>query len=170
MLCAASIRWGTWKVVKYYGIPWILLNHWVVALTLLQHTNPEIPHYRRKEWTFTRGAAATVDRDFLGPMGKFFFHGACHHHVVHHFFPKLPFCMSFILFSSARIIEFFSSDHADEATRHLKTFLGDHYNFSSTPTLKTLWDTYRSCRYVEDIGKQNKYQRRSACHDRLCGL
>ena len=51
-----------------------------------------MPYYREGEWTFTRGAVATIDRDFLGWMGKFFLHNASHFHVVHHFFPKMPFC------------------------------------------------------------------------------
>ncbi len=53
-------------------------------VTYLQHTAPEVPHYRRDAWTFIRGAAATVDRDFLGWQGKFFLHGVAHYHVVHH--------------------------------------------------------------------------------------
>ena len=83
---------GLWNVMKYYGIPWILTNHWLAMGTFLQHTDPKIPHYRGSEWTFARGAAATVDRDFLGFSGKFFLHGVCNYHVVHHFFPGIPMC------------------------------------------------------------------------------
>lgn len=61
-------------------------------VTYLHHTDPELPHYRSAQWNFQRGAAATVDRDFLGWMGRFFFHDVAHFHVVHHFFPKMPFC------------------------------------------------------------------------------
>lgn len=47
-------------------------------ITYLHHTDPEMPHYRNKEWNFQRGAAATVDRDFLGWQGRFFLHdGSC---------------------------------------------------------------------------------------------
>ena len=63
-------------------------------ITYLHHTDPELPHYRQPEWNFQRGAAATVDRDFLGWMGRFFLHDVAHYHVVHHFFPKMPFCQS----------------------------------------------------------------------------
>ena len=63
-------------------------------ITYLHHTDPELPHYRQPQWNFQRGAAATVDRDFLGWMGRFFLHDVAHYHVVHHFFPKMPFCQS----------------------------------------------------------------------------
>lgn len=88
----ASRIYGFVNVVKYYGIPWLFVNHWFVMITYLHHTDPMIPHYRNAEWTYARGAAATVDRDFLGAMGDFFLHGVAHFHVVHHFFPKMPFC------------------------------------------------------------------------------
>ena len=42
--------------------------------TFLHHSDPTIPHYRKEEWTFLRGAAATVDRPILGWIGRFFFH------------------------------------------------------------------------------------------------
>ena len=88
----ASQAWGFLAVAKYYGVPWLLVNHWFVMITYLHHTDPMLPHYRNNAWTFARGAAATMDRDFLGPMGDFFLHSVAHYHVIHHFFPKLPFC------------------------------------------------------------------------------
>ena len=91
-LWQASARWGAGTVLRLYGAPWLLVSHWFVALTYLQHTDAAIPRYRRAQWTFARGAASTIDRDFLGAWGRFFLHGAAHYHVVHHFFPKLPFC------------------------------------------------------------------------------
>jgi omega-6 fatty acid desaturase (delta-12 desaturase) len=53
-------------------------------ITYLHHTDPTLPHYREKEWNFQRGAAATVDRNFLGWQGRFFLHDVAHYHVVHH--------------------------------------------------------------------------------------
>ena len=53
-------------------------------ITYLHHTTPDLPHYRGKEWNFQRGAAATVDRPFLGWQGRFFLHDVAHFHVVHH--------------------------------------------------------------------------------------
>ena len=102
----ASLKWGAGEVVKYYGIPWLCVTHWFIMITYLHHTAPELPHYRSKEWSFSRGAAATVDRDFLGWMGRFFLHDVAHYHVVHHFFPKMPFCRSpYFTFSQRRRVE-----------------------------------------------------------------
>lgn len=42
--------------------------------TYLHHSDPTIPHYRQNEWSFLRGAAATVDRPLMGWMGRFFMH------------------------------------------------------------------------------------------------
>ena len=86
-------RWGTSTVVKYYAMPWICVNHWFVMITYLQHTDPALPHYRSGQWNFQRGAAATMDREFLGFIGHFFLHDVAHFHVIHHFFPKMPFCL-----------------------------------------------------------------------------
>lgn len=80
------------NVIKFYGIPWLLVTHWFIMITYLHHTDVLLPHYRGKEWNFQRGAAATVDRNFLGWQGRFFLHDVAHYHVIHHFFPKMPFC------------------------------------------------------------------------------
>ncbi len=53
-------------------------------ITYLHHTDPTLPHYRASKWTFARGAAATVDRPFLGWMGRWFLHDVAHYHVIHH--------------------------------------------------------------------------------------
>jgi fatty acid desaturase len=90
-----GVRWGFDKVLNYYVIPWAFLNHWLVMITYLHHTDPSLPHYRQGSWNFTRGAAATMDRDFLGWIGRFFLHDISHYHVAHHFFPKIPFCKQF---------------------------------------------------------------------------
>ncbi|OBZ76859.1 Delta(12) fatty acid dehydrogenase [Grifola frondosa] len=84
----ACAIWGAAEVIKYYGIPWLCVSHWFIMITYLHHTDPELPHYRNPQWNFQRGAAATVDRNFLGWMGRFFLHDVAHFHVVHHFFPK----------------------------------------------------------------------------------
>jgi omega-6 fatty acid desaturase (delta-12 desaturase) len=47
------------------------VNHWLVLITFLQHTDPLLPHYRASEFTFTRGALATLDRSLLGDLGPF---------------------------------------------------------------------------------------------------
>jgi fatty acid desaturase len=51
-----------------------LMNHWIVMLTYLHHSDPTVPHYRASEWNWLRGALATVDRPLLGWIGRFFLH------------------------------------------------------------------------------------------------
>ncbi|KAF8069221.1 fatty acid desaturase-domain-containing protein [Lyophyllum atratum] len=130
----ASSVYGFSEVVKYYGIPWLLVTHWFIMITYLHHTDPVVPHYRNKAWNVQRGAAATVDRPFLGWQGRFFLHDVAHYHVIHHFFPKLPFY------------------NGERATKHLKEFIGDHYLSSDRPAFEALWDNYNKCQFVEDDG------------------
>lgn len=111
-------------------------------ITYLQHTDPTIPHYRGSAWSFARGAAATVDRPFLGWQGRFFLHNVAHDHVVHHFFPKMPFY------------------NGPSATSHLRTFLGDYYRFSEDNIWKALWTSYNQCQFVEDEGEVLFYRDR----------
>ncbi|EIM85226.1 uncharacterized protein STEHIDRAFT_59242 [Stereum hirsutum FP-91666 SS1] len=125
---------GGWNVLWYYGIPWLGVTHWFVMITYLHHTTPYIPHYRAGAWTFVRGAAATVDRDFLGWQGRWFLHDVAHFHVIHHFFPKLPWY------------------NADLATFHLKALLGDAYLYSDEPVFRALWRSYVGCQFVDDEG------------------
>lgn len=121
-------------VVKYYLIPYIFVNHWLVMITYLQHTDPVLPHYREGTWNFQRGAACTIDRPFLGFIGAYFLHGIAHTHVAHHFFLMMPHY------------------NAWEATRAIKKVLGDHYYYDDTPVFKALWRSYKECRFVEDEG------------------
>ncbi|KAJ7247429.1 fatty acid desaturase-domain-containing protein [Mycena haematopus] len=130
----AVLIYGATSVMKYYGIPWLAVTHWFIMITYLHHTDPIIPHFRGKEWNFQRGAAATVDRPFLGWQGNFFLHSVARYHVIHHFFPKMPFY------------------HGKEATQALQSFIGDHYCFSDKPVFQALWDNYNWCQFVDDEG------------------
>jgi hypothetical protein len=73
------------------------VNHWLVLITFLQHTDPLLPHYRSEEFTFPRGALATLDRKLLGDLGSFMgwigacaTHGISETHVAHHVSSKIP--------------------------------------------------------------------------------
>jgi fatty acid desaturase len=80
----ACMQYGASQVWRLYGIPWMLVSHWIVMITYLQHTDPRVPHYRGEAWNFQRGAAATVDREsFLGWQGHFFLHDVAKHHTAH---------------------------------------------------------------------------------------
>ena len=43
---------GFAEVVKYYLIPYFIVNHHLVLITYLQHTDPKLPHYRQGGWNF----------------------------------------------------------------------------------------------------------------------
>jgi len=73
------------------------VNHWLVLITFLQHTDPLLPHYRPEEFTFPRGALATLNRNLLGDLGSFMgwigataTHGISETHVAHHVSSKIP--------------------------------------------------------------------------------
>ncbi|KAJ7035913.1 fatty acid desaturase-domain-containing protein [Mycena alexandri] len=126
--------YGAIEVIKYYGVPWLAVTHWFIMITYLHHTDPVVPHFRGKAWNFQRGAAATVDRPFLGWQGNFFLHSVARYHVIHHFFPKMPFY------------------HGREATDALKAFIGEYYTFSDKPVFQALWENYNRCQFVDDEG------------------
>ena len=78
-------------------IHYLRVNHWLVLITFLQHTDPILPHYRAPEFTFPRGALATLDRSLLGDCGKLMgwigahaTHGISETHVLHHVSSKIP--------------------------------------------------------------------------------
>lgn len=133
-LVYASIQTSFLAVAKFYVVPYLFVNFWLVLITFLQHTDPKMPHYRdERTWNFQRGALCTIDRSF----GKFLdhmFHGIAHTHVAHHLFSQMPFY------------------HAEEATAALKKKLGEHYMFDETPIAVACWRSFRECRFVEDEG------------------
>ncbi|KAF2788686.1 hypothetical protein K505DRAFT_254956, partial [Melanomma pulvis-pyrius CBS 109.77] len=104
--------------------------HRSVAITHLQQTDPSLPHYDKKTWTFQRGAMATIDRD-LGVIDCYFFYNLIETHVLHHFVPKVPFY------------------HAVEATEAIRTVMGKHYKsdvtYGSLGFFKALWTVTRTC-------------------------
>lgn len=124
---------GSLTVIKYYVIPYLGVNFWLVLITYLQHTDPKVPHYRENVWNFQRGAALTVDRSF-GFLINHFHHHIADTHVAHHFFSTMPHY------------------HAEEATIHIKKALGKHYQSDDTPIAIALWKCWKACRFVEDDG------------------
>lgn len=103
-----------------------------VAITYLQHTDACLPHYEHWKWTFARGAAATIDRDF-GLIDTHLFHGILSTHVCHHLVSKIPFY------------------HAKEATVAIRMVMGkDYHADAQTPLWKAFWKTQRDCQFVEE--------------------
>ena len=148
VLCLIGTKFGWTNLLVWYLLPYIWVNHWLgkscapadsrangaVAITFLQHTDPTLPHYDGNTWNFTRGAAATIDREF-GFIGRTLMHGIIETHVLHHFVSTIPFY------------------HADEATEAIKPVMGKHYKSNvedgSLGFLKALWRSERWCHWVE---------------------
>jgi fatty acid desaturase len=76
---------GFAAVALLYIQPYLWCNHWIVAITFLHHTHPDLPKYDPEAWTFLRGALASVDRN-LGWAGKHLLHNIADYHVIHHLF------------------------------------------------------------------------------------
>ncbi|KAI1638487.1 fatty acid desaturase [Biscogniauxia mediterranea] len=124
-----------WKnMLVWYFLPYLWVNHWLVAITFLQHTDPSLPHYTSASWTYVRGAAATIDREF-GFIGRQLLHGIIETHVLHHYVSTIPFY------------------HADEATEAIKKVMGRHYRSDtkdgSIGFLRAMWRSARMCQWVE---------------------
>ncbi|KAF2772287.1 delta-12 desaturase isoenzyme B [Teratosphaeria nubilosa] len=126
--------YGLQNLLVWYGIPYLWVNHWLVAITYLQHTDPSLPHYTGETWNFARGAAATIDREF-GFIGRQLLHGIIETHVLHHYVSTIPFY------------------HADEATEAIKPIMGQHYRSDveggSLGFIKAMYKSARWCQWVE---------------------
>ncbi|KJY01256.1 delta(12) fatty acid desaturase like protein [Zymoseptoria brevis] len=128
--------YGFTNLLVWYILPYLWVNHWLVAITYLQHTDPSLPHYTGDAWNFARGAAATIDREF-GFIGRNLLHGIVETHVLHHYVSTIPFY------------------HADEATEAIKPIMGQHYRADveggSIGFLKAMWKSARWCQWVEPL-------------------
>jgi fatty acid desaturase len=68
-------------VMLPYVQPYLWLKDWIVAITHLHHTHPDLPKYDDEAWTFLRGANATICCN-----GRCLFHGIVEYHVIDHLF------------------------------------------------------------------------------------
>lgn len=128
-LAAAGNTWGWTWLVKTYFIPYLIVNFWLVTITMLQHTHPSLPHYSGEEWDWMRGALATVDRNY-GWLLNTLHHHIQDTHVAHHLFSQMPHY------------------HAQEATEALKPILKEYYQYDDRFIGKALWEDWAWCRYV----------------------
>ncbi|KAF9527543.1 delta-12 fatty acid desaturase protein [Crepidotus variabilis] len=141
---ALSIKqWGFLTVFRTYLVPYLWVNHWLVLITFLQHTDPLLPHYRAPEFTFTRGALATLDRNLLGDLGSAMAwigahatNGISETHILHHVSSKIPHY------------------HAWEASAALRKMLSTHgIPMQGAPAgWAEIYRVYRECKFVEDEG------------------
>ncbi|RYP17420.1 hypothetical protein DL765_004550 [Monosporascus sp. GIB2] len=127
-------NFGWSNMLVWYFIPYVWVNHWLVAITFLQHTDPSLPHYAPESWNYVRGAAATIDREF-GFIGRTLMHGIIETHVLHHYVSTIPFY------------------NADEASEAIKNVMGRHYRSDtkggSFGFIRAMWRSARWCQWVE---------------------
>ncbi|KAK4692523.1 hypothetical protein P7C71_g4701, partial [Lecanoromycetidae sp. Uapishka_2] len=126
----ASTIVGGQAVALLYVMPYMWVNHWIVAITYLHHTHPDIPKYEPEAWTFLKGATATVDRG-LGFGGKHLMHNIADYHVIHHIFSRIP------------------QYYAEEATKAIMPLLGDSYHEDKERSFwYCMWESFTQCQYV----------------------
>lgn len=132
--CFVLYNWykafGGFNLLINWVVPYFLVNHWLVFITYLQHSDPELPHYEASQWNFTRGAATTIDRNF-GFIGKHLFHDIIETHVLHHYVSRIPFY------------------NGREGTEAIKKVMGRHYRKSDENMFVSLWKSGRWCQYVD---------------------
>lgn len=131
LVYTAYNKFGGFNVLIHWFIPYIFVNHWLVFITFLQHSDPKLPHYEADQWNFARGAATTIDREF-GFVGQHLFHDIIETHVLHHYVSRIPFY------------------NARDATKAIKEVMGDHYRYDGSSMWKALWDCSRACQFVDD--------------------
>jgi len=137
-LAYLGVNFGWMWLAKVYFVPYLVVNMWLVMITDLQHTDPRLPHFRGKTYSWMKGALCTMDRDY-GVM-NILHHHIGDTHVAHHLFSYMPHY------------------HAEEATECLKKKLGDFYLVDDvSPGLQgiceALFKTVTHCRFVEDDGE-----------------
>ncbi|TDL15824.1 delta-12 fatty acid desaturase protein [Rickenella mellea] len=141
LLAAWTYTRGFAEVFCIYLVPYLWVNHWVVLIVFLQHTDPVIPHYRAPEFTFIRGAFCTMDRNILGDLGSIIAwigatctHGISENHATHHISSKIPHY------------------NAWEATEALRSRFPDYMLQGPPVGWAELYRVFRECKFVEDQG------------------
>ena len=131
------------------GCNHILTDSLTVMCTFLHHSDPSVPHYRKREWTFVRGVLATVDRPLFGWIGRFLLHNVGYDRPqlqiqstdseIHRFpmtilhitsSPRLPSVgvkIYFAMYLNTDIL-----DNHPAITEAIRGVLGEDYNYDST--------------------------------------
>ncbi|KAJ7780570.1 oleoyl phosphatidylcholine desaturase [Mycena maculata] len=142
-LAAAIYTYGFSTVSVVYGVPYLWVNHWLVLITFLQHTDPLLPHYRANEFTFPRGALSTLDRNLLGDLGPIMGWIGAHAtlgisetHILHHVCSKIPH---------------YNAWEASAALR--KVLVPTGIRLDGAPGgWAEMYRVYKECKFVEDEG------------------
>ncbi len=168
VIVASGLVFGWQKVVFFYGVPYLVVNAYLVLITYLQHTATYIPHYRAEEFTWLRGALSTVDRTFGWPIDGVL-HRITDTHVVHHLFHTMPFYHAEVRTGAGHpgvvrvgILCLQGCEQRgcacalcclmQEATKAVRPLLGAYYLRDDTPVFQALWHSWTQCKFVDDCG------------------
>ncbi len=126
------------RVLCVYGLPYLVVNAWLVIYTWLQHTDVAIPHYSSAEWTWAKGALQTVDRPY-GALLNLLHHGIGSTHVCHHVNSRIPHY------------------NAWRGTNVLKQHYPELVRYDPTPIHQALWRVATRCGAVRQNPSDGAY-------------
>ena len=119
----------------------MIANFYLCAITFMQHTHPDVPHFSGDDWTWLRGCLSTIDRS-MGSRVDAVLHHIVDSHVVHHIFSDMPFY------------------GAKAATPYVREHLGLYYKqVPANPVLGSQYlgywrDFYTNMRQTVTVGKE----------------
>jgi omega-3 fatty acid desaturase (delta-15 desaturase) len=105
---------GFLNLLAYHLIPVFIFACYMVIITMLHHTEIDVPWYADSEWNNVKGQLSTVDRNY-GPV-----HSVIHSigtHQIHHLFTKVPHY------------------HLEEATEHFRKAFPDLVRTNEEPVI-----------------------------------
>jgi omega-6 fatty acid desaturase (delta-12 desaturase) len=129
LLIVAMLNTSVARVLCVYGLPYLVVNGWLVGYTWLQHTDRSIPHFSADDWDWAKGALQTVDRPY-GRVLDLLHHGIGSTHVAHHINPAIPHY------------------NAWRATELIRAEFPNHIRYDSTPIHRAIWRIALHCSSV----------------------
>lgn len=138
LLALAAVLSSPARVLCVYGLPYLVVNGWLVTYTWLQHTDLRIPHFSTEQWSWEKGALQTVDRPY-GPLLNLLHHGIGSTHVCHHVNARIPHY------------------NAWRGRELLKRAFPDLVRYDPTPIHKALWRIATRCGSVHQSPVDKAY-------------
>lgn len=129
LLGALAVQFSLARVLCAYGLPYLVVNVWLITYTWLQHSDLTIPHFASDQWTWAKGALQTVDRPY-GPLLNWLHHGIGSTHVCHHINARIPHY------------------NAWRGTALLRQRYPDLIRYDATPIHQALWRIATRCAAV----------------------
>jgi omega-6 fatty acid desaturase (delta-12 desaturase) len=138
LLGLLSLLFSPAKVLCVYGLPYVVINFWLVTYTWLQHTDIDIPHFSSDQWSWAKGALQTVDRPY-GPLLNLLHHGIGSTHVCHHVNSRIPHY------------------NAWRGNALLREAYPELVRVDTTPIHKALWRIATQCAAVRENAKDKAF-------------